>query len=106
MTIATLILTCLLFVGLGWTGDIYSPHDAGAKRVGTSEIGDAIAALNQAALEIAGRIFTPGIFHAHDWPAGLLAPYLRETRREPRFARCAMIGRRITSCDEPPYRPR
>jgi putative OPT family oligopeptide transporter len=25
MTIATLILTCLLFVGLGWTGDIYSP---------------------------------------------------------------------------------
>jgi putative OPT family oligopeptide transporter len=25
MTIATLILTCLLFVGLGWTGDIYAP---------------------------------------------------------------------------------
>ncbi|MEQ1572662.1 MAG: oligopeptide transporter, OPT family [Vicinamibacterales bacterium] len=25
MTIATLILTCLIFVGLGWTGDIYSP---------------------------------------------------------------------------------
>jgi putative OPT family oligopeptide transporter len=25
MTIATLILTCLLFVGLGWTGDRYSP---------------------------------------------------------------------------------
>jgi putative OPT family oligopeptide transporter len=25
MTIATLILTCVLFVGLGWTGDIYSP---------------------------------------------------------------------------------
>jgi putative OPT family oligopeptide transporter len=25
MTIATLILTCLLFVGLGWTGDYYSP---------------------------------------------------------------------------------
>jgi putative OPT family oligopeptide transporter len=25
MTIATLILTCLLFVGLGWTGDMYSP---------------------------------------------------------------------------------
>src|SRR5215208_2835294 len=25
MTIATLILTCLLFVGLGWTGDVYSP---------------------------------------------------------------------------------
>jgi putative OPT family oligopeptide transporter len=25
MTIATLILTCLLFVALGWTGDIYGP---------------------------------------------------------------------------------
>jgi putative OPT family oligopeptide transporter len=25
MTIATLILTCVLFVALGWTGDIYSP---------------------------------------------------------------------------------
>src|SRR3954463_372257 len=25
MTIATLILTCLLFVGLGWTGDYYAP---------------------------------------------------------------------------------
>jgi putative OPT family oligopeptide transporter len=25
MTIATLILTCLLFVMLGWTGDVYSP---------------------------------------------------------------------------------
>ena len=25
MTIATLILTCLLFVSLGWTGDVYSP---------------------------------------------------------------------------------
>jgi putative OPT family oligopeptide transporter len=25
MTIATLILTCLLFVGLGWTGDTYGP---------------------------------------------------------------------------------
>src|SRR5262245_14307965 len=25
MTIATLILTCLLFVGLGWTGDAYGP---------------------------------------------------------------------------------
>ncbi len=25
MTIATLILTCLLFVGLGWTGDAYAP---------------------------------------------------------------------------------
>jgi putative OPT family oligopeptide transporter len=25
MTIATLILTCVIFVGLGWTGDVYSP---------------------------------------------------------------------------------
>jgi putative OPT family oligopeptide transporter len=25
MTIATLILTCVLFVALGWTGDVYSP---------------------------------------------------------------------------------
>ena len=25
MTIATLILTCLIFVALGWTGDVYSP---------------------------------------------------------------------------------
>ena len=25
MTIATLILTCILFVALGWTGDVYSP---------------------------------------------------------------------------------
>jgi len=25
MTIATLILTCLIFVGLGWTGDMFSP---------------------------------------------------------------------------------
>src|SRR6185436_12198297 len=25
MTIATLILTCLIFVALGWTGDMYAP---------------------------------------------------------------------------------
>jgi hypothetical protein len=25
MTIATLILTCTIFVALGWTGDAYSP---------------------------------------------------------------------------------
>ena len=37
------------------------------------------AALNVAALEIARKIFPTDIFHAHDWPAGLLAPYLRET---------------------------
>jgi len=29
MTIATLILTCLLFVALGWTGDMYSPMAIG-----------------------------------------------------------------------------
>ncbi len=37
------------------------------------------AALNLAALEIARKIFPTDIFHAHDWPAGLLAPYLHET---------------------------
>ena len=36
------------------------------------------ALLNQAALGIARRIFQPDIFHGHDWPAGLLAPYVRE----------------------------
>lgn len=36
------------------------------------------ALLNQAALEIGRSIFRPNIFHAHDWPGGLLAPYLRE----------------------------
>ncbi len=25
MTIATLIITCLIFVALGWTGDVYAP---------------------------------------------------------------------------------
>jgi starch synthase len=51
------------------------------------------ALLNQAALGIARTIFTPDIFHAHDWPAGLLAPYLRETyATDPalRRARCVM----------------
>jgi putative OPT family oligopeptide transporter len=33
MTIATLILTCLLFVGLGWTGDYYSPIALGVGAV-------------------------------------------------------------------------
>ena len=43
--------------------------------------------LNLAALEIARQIFPPDIFHAHDWPAGLLAPYLRETyAADPAFA--------------------
>lgn len=35
------------------------------------------ALLNRAALEIARNIFRTDIFHAHDWPAGLLAAYLR-----------------------------
>jgi starch synthase len=36
------------------------------------------ALLNQAALAIARNIFRTDVFHGHDWPAGLLAPYLRE----------------------------
>jgi starch synthase len=43
--------------------------------------------LNQAALEIGRSIFRPNIFHAHDWPGGLLAPYLRENYgSDPDFA--------------------
>jgi starch synthase len=37
------------------------------------------ALLNQAAIGIARYIFRPNVFHAHDWQAGLLAPYLRST---------------------------
>jgi starch synthase len=37
------------------------------------------ALLNQAAIAIARYIFRPQVFHAHDWQAGLLAPYLRAT---------------------------
>jgi starch synthase len=45
------------------------------------------ALLNQAALEIGRNIFKPDIFHAHDWPGGLLAPYLRENHgSDPDFA--------------------
>ncbi len=33
--------------------------------------------LNRAALEIGRSIFRPDVFHGHDWPAGLLALYLR-----------------------------
>src|SRR5437660_5695562 len=33
MTIATLILTCLLFVALGWTGDVYAPIALGVGAV-------------------------------------------------------------------------
>ncbi len=35
------------------------------------------ALLNQAAIGVARYIFRPNVFHAHDWQAGLLAPYLR-----------------------------
>jgi starch synthase len=37
------------------------------------------ALLNQAAIGIARNLFRTDIFHAHDWQAGLLATYLRET---------------------------
>jgi starch synthase len=35
------------------------------------------ALLNLAAIGVARYIFRPDVFHAHDWQAGLLAPYLR-----------------------------
>jgi starch synthase len=35
------------------------------------------ALLNQAALGIARHVFRPAVLHAHDWQAGLVAPYLR-----------------------------
>jgi starch synthase len=37
------------------------------------------AVLNMAALGIARHIFRPHVFHGHDWPAGLLGPYLKGT---------------------------
>ena len=37
------------------------------------------ALLCQAALGIARHLFQPAVMHAHDWPTGLLAPYLRTT---------------------------
>jgi starch synthase len=36
------------------------------------------AALCQAAIEVARRIFRPDVFHAHDWQAGLIPVLLRE----------------------------
>jgi starch synthase len=51
------------------------------------------AALNQAALGIARNIFRTDIFHAHDWQAGMVAPYLRETfAADPTFfgAKCIL----------------
>lgn len=35
--------------------------------------------LNLAAIAIARDIFRADVFHGHDWPAGLLGPYLHET---------------------------
>jgi starch synthase len=37
------------------------------------------ALLSQAALGVARHIFRPAVLHAHDWQAGLVAPYLRTT---------------------------
>ncbi|MGH9559618.1 MAG: glycogen synthase GlgA [Bryobacteraceae bacterium] len=50
------------------------------------------ALLNRAALEAGRNIFRTDIFHCHDWPAGLLAPYLREFGADPLFfdARCVL----------------
>ncbi len=42
-------------------------------------------ALNQAALGIARNIFKTDVFHAHDWQAGLLAPYLSLLSGDPTF---------------------
>jgi uncharacterized oligopeptide transporter (OPT) family protein len=36
MTIATLILTCLLFVAIGWTGDAYGPSPSASARSSAS----------------------------------------------------------------------
>ena len=42
--------------------------------------------LNMAAINIARDIFRPHIFHGHDWPSGLLGPYLHETlKTDPTF---------------------
>jgi starch synthase len=35
------------------------------------------ALLSRAAMELSRHIFHAGVFHCHDWPAGLLATYLR-----------------------------
>ena len=42
--------------------------------------------LNMAAINVARDIFRPHIFHGHDWPSGLLGPYLHETlKTDPTF---------------------
>lgn len=51
------------------------------------------AVLNQAAIGVARNIFRTDIFHAHDWQAGLVAPYLREAfATDPTFlgAKCIL----------------
>ena len=40
MTIATLILTCTIFVALGWTGDVYAPIALVRRRRGLHRGGD------------------------------------------------------------------
>lgn len=45
------------------------------------------ALLSRAALEIARRIFRPGLIHCHDWQAGLVAAYLKgHYATDPTFA--------------------
>lgn len=42
--------------------------------------------LNMAAINIARDIFRPDVFHGHDWPTGLLGPYLHEMlKTDPTF---------------------
>lgn len=51
------------------------------------------ALLSQAAIGIARYIFRPNVFHAHDWQAGLLPPYLRTVfQGDPTFfgAKCIL----------------
>jgi starch synthase len=43
------------------------------------------ALLNQATLGIARYIFKTDVIHGHDWPAGLLAPYLQAIEGDPTF---------------------
>ena len=55
MTIATLILTCTLFVALGWTGDVYQPM---ALCVGGMVC---IAAANAGAVVARQRLVAPAV---------------------------------------------
>lgn len=43
------------------------------------------ALLSRAALEISRNLFRADVFHGHDWPSGLLAPYLRSVAGDPTF---------------------